>query len=93
MFDIFDPAFKANPYPTYAKLRVADPVIVDPQAPIVWLFRYADCEEALRDPRLGSPLGSPEVLERKLGAGAAACYIGTSMLAQNPPQHTKPAVS
>lgn len=89
VFDIFDPAFKANPYPTYAKLRVADPVIVDQQAPIVWLFRYADCEEALRDPRLGSPLGSPEVLERKLGAGAAACYIGTSMLAQNPPQHTR----
>jgi cytochrome P450 len=89
VFDIFDPAFKANPYPTYAKLRVADPVIVDQQAPIVWLFRYADCDEALRDPRLGSPLGSPEVLERKLGAGAAACYIGTSMLAQNPPQHTR----
>jgi cytochrome P450 len=89
VFDIFDPAFKANPYPTYAKLRLADPVIVDQQAPIVWLFRYADCEEALRDPRLGSPLGSPEVLERKLGAGAAACYIGTSMLAQNPPQHTR----
>lgn len=89
VFDIFDPAFKANPYPTYAKLRVADPVIVDQQAPIVWLFRYAECEEALRDSRLGSPLGSPEVLERKLGAGAAACYIGTSMLAQNPPQHTR----
>ena len=89
MFDISDPAFKANPYPTYAKLRVADPVIVDQHAPIVWLFRYADCEEALRDSRLGSPLGSPEVLERKLGAGAAACYIGTSMLAQNPPQHTR----
>jgi cytochrome P450 len=89
VFDIFDPAFKVNPYPTYAKLRAADPVIVDSQAPIVWLFRHADCEEALRDPRLGSPLGSPEVLERKLGNGAAACYIGTSMLAQNPPQHTR----
>lgn len=89
VFDIFDPAFKVNPYPTYAKLRAADPVIVDSQAPIVWLFRHTDCEEALRDPRLGSPLGSPEVLERKLGNGAAACYIGTSMLAQNPPQHTR----
>jgi cytochrome P450 len=29
------------------------------------------------------------VLARKLGDGAAACYIGTSMLAQNPPQHTR----
>jgi cytochrome P450 len=89
VFDIFDPAFKANPYPTYAKLRAAEPVVADTQAPIVWLFRYADCEEALRDPRLGSPLGSPEVLARKLGDGAAACYIGTSMLAQNPPEHTR----
>jgi cytochrome P450 len=89
VFNIFDPVFKANPYPAYRQLRAEQPVIVDQHAPIVWLFRYADCEEALRDPRLGSPLGSPEVLERKLGNGAAACYIGTSMLAQDPPEHTR----
>jgi cytochrome P450 len=89
IFNIFDPVFKANPYPAYARLRAEYPVVADQHAPIVWLFRYADCEEALRDPRLGSPLGSPEVLARKLGDGAAACYIGTSMLAQNPPQHTR----
>src|SRR5205085_1894408 len=88
-FDIFDPAFKADPYPTFRRLRAEQPVVIDGQAPICWLFRHADCEEALRDPRLGSPLGSPEVLARKLGDGAAACYIGTSMLAQNPPQHTR----
>ena len=88
-FDIFDPVFKADPYPTYRRLRAQRPVVIDGQAPICWLFRHADCEEALRDPRLGSPLGSPEVLARKLGDGAAACYIGTSMLAQNPPQHTR----
>ena len=88
-FDIFDPVFKADPYPTYRRLRAEQPVILDQHAPICWLFRHADCEEALRDPRLGSPLGSPEVLARKLGDGAAACYIGTSMLAQNPPQHTR----
>jgi cytochrome P450 len=89
LFNIFDPVFKANPYPAYARLRAELPVIVDSHAPIVWLFRHADCEEALRDPRLGSPLGSPEVLARKLGDGPAACYIGKSMLAQNPPQHTR----
>jgi cytochrome P450 len=88
-FDIFDPAFKADPYPTYRRLRAEQPVLIDAHAPICWLFRHADCEQALRDPRLGSPLGSPEVLARKLGDGAAACYIGTSMLAQNPPQHTR----
>ena len=89
LFNIFDPVFKANPYPAYARLRAELPVIVDQHAPIVWLFRHADCEEALRHPRLGSPLGSPEVLARKLGDGPAACYIGKSMLAQNPPQHTR----
>lgn len=88
-FDIFNPAFKVDPYPTYRRLRAEQPVVIDAQAPICWLFRHADCEEALRDPRLGSPLGSPEVLARKLGDGAAACYIGTGMLAQNPPQHTR----
>lgn len=89
VFNIFDPVFKANPYPAFRRLRAEWPVLPDQHAPITWLFRYSDCEQALRDPRLGSPLGSPEVLERKLGAGAAACYIGTSMLAQNPPQHTR----
>ena len=89
VFDIFDPVFKADPYPTYRRLRAERPVVLDEHAPLCWLFRHADCEEALRDPRLGSPLGSPEVLARKLGDGAAACYIGTSMLAQNPPQHTR----
>jgi cytochrome P450 len=88
-FNIFDPVFKANPYPAFGRLRAEQPVIIDQHAPICWLFRHADCEEALRDPRLGSPLGSPEVLARKLGDGPAACYIGTSMLAQNPPQHTR----
>jgi cytochrome P450 len=88
-FDIFDPVFKANPYPAFRRLRAEQPVIMDQHIPICWLFRHADCEEALRDPRLGSPLGSPEVLARKLGDGPAACYIGKSMLAQNPPQHTR----
>jgi pimeloyl-[acyl-carrier protein] synthase len=89
VFDIFDPANKADPYPMFRRMRAEYPVHVDQHAPICWLFRFADCEEALRDPRLGSPLGSPEVLARKLGDGAAACYIGTSMLAQDPPQHTR----
>jgi cytochrome P450 len=88
-FDIFDPVFRADPYPAFRRLRATSPVLLDPGTGICWLFRHADCEEALRDPRLGSPLGSPEVLARKLGDGAAACYIGTSMLAQNPPQHTR----
>ena len=88
-FDIFDPVFRADPYPAFRRLRATQPVLLDPGTGICWLFRHADCEEALRDPRLGSPLGSPEVLARKLGDGAAACYIGTSMLAQNPPQHTR----
>jgi cytochrome P450 len=88
-FNVFDPAFRADPYATYRRLRAEHPVHLDSQAGICWLFRHADCEQALRDPRLGSPLGSAEVLARKLGDGAAACYIGTSMLAQNPPQHTR----
>ena len=48
-FDIFDPVFKADPYPTYRRLRADLPVLIDEQAPICWLFRHADCEEALRD--------------------------------------------
>lgn len=59
-FDIFDPAFRADPYPVYAHLREADPVHRGrPPTPGEhtsgwwYLFRYEDIAAVLKDPRFG----------------------------------------
>jgi cytochrome P450 PksS len=53
--DIFSRSFKANPYPTYARLRAESPVAFTrlPDGRDAWLLtRYADVSSALRDPRI-----------------------------------------
>lgn len=48
-----DPAFIADPYPAFARLRVDHPVVYDP-ATNQWLVaRFADVNALLRDRRLG----------------------------------------
>jgi len=46
-FNPFDPAFRANPYPTYAELRMHDPVHVS-QFGFTVLTRYDDVARTLR---------------------------------------------
>lgn len=59
-FDIFDPAFRADPYPAYARYRAADPVHRGrPPTPgehtTGWwyIFRYDDVAAILKDSRFG----------------------------------------
>lgn len=84
-FDPLDPAFVADPYPTYHRLRAEDPVHRSPLG--FWvLTRYDDVVSVLRDPRMGK-----EAIE----AAAAARYgtprpaVGLSMLLRDPPDHTR----
>jgi cytochrome P450 len=52
--DLFDPAFKANPYPTYARLRSDDPIhrVTLPDGHDMWLVtRYEDVSAVLKDER------------------------------------------
>ena len=88
-FNLLDPALHADPYPAYARMRTEHPVHFDAQVGLWWLFRYADCEEALRSPKLGSPWGTPEAIAGRLGDGPASLYVRNTMLAQNPPVHTR----
>src|SRR5688500_9243504 len=49
-FDIHDPAFAANPYSAYERLRAACPVVHGSKHGGYWLLtRYADVREAARD--------------------------------------------
>lgn len=60
MFDVFDPAFRADPYPVYAHFRRADPLHAgrpptpgDHVASWWYLFRYDDIAAVLKDARFG----------------------------------------
>lgn len=83
-FDPTDPAVLADPYPTYRRLRMDDPVHFN--APGGWLLtRYADVASLLRDPRLSSD-------RRTAGEVAPALRALTenpSMVSLDPPDHTR----
>jgi cytochrome P450 len=84
-FNPMDPAFIADPYPTYHRLRAEDPVHHNPLG--FWvLTRYEDVVAALRDPRLAKEAIAAFVAAR-LGANAPA--VGLSMLDRDPPDHTR----
>jgi cytochrome P450 len=95
---IADPVVKADPYPTYERLRTAFPVFRSVLGPIV-ISRYDDCLTALRDPRLGRGLNlrPPEGHAMSLSSFQADPArrdqikeaLTTSLLFLDPPEHTR----
>jgi pimeloyl-[acyl-carrier protein] synthase len=84
-FNPMDPAFVADPYPTYQRLRAEDPVHHSPMG--FWvLTRYEDVVAALRDPRLAKEAIAAFVAAR---FGAPVPAMGLSMLDRDPPDHTR----
>lgn len=92
-FDPTDPAFRADPYPTYRRYRAADPVHLGvPPIPSMprchYVFRHADVAALLRDARLG---------RARLRAGAARPDASTvirkvarqMLLFTDPPRHAR----
>jgi hypothetical protein len=87
LFDPFLPAFHADPYPFYRRLREADPVHLSPLG--FWvLTRYDDCVMVLRDPRFGRA-GFEGMLESVYGGAGEQGRLPTSMLFRDPPDHTR----
>ncbi|WP_119730355.1 cytochrome P450 [Thermomonospora amylolytica] len=84
-FNPFDPAYRADPYPYYHRLRERAPIYRNPLGH--WLLsRYRDCTAVLRDDRFGH--GSPDLLRentfRKPVEGRARPFI-----LLDPPEHTR----
>ncbi len=52
-FRPYDPAFVADPYPVYARLRAEDPALRSEELGLVLFSRHADILSLLRDRRLG----------------------------------------
>jgi pimeloyl-[acyl-carrier protein] synthase len=83
-FNPMDPAFVADPYPTYHRLRAEDPVHHSPLG--FWvLTRYEDVVAVLRDPRFAKE-AIAAVVAARLGRAPAAPL---SMLDRDPPDHTR----
>ncbi len=62
-FDFADPAFQADPYPTYAALRTHEPIAhrLSDGFESYWLTRHVDVVGVLRDPRFYSPAAPDEL--------------------------------
>jgi cytochrome P450 len=90
-FNPLDPAFIADPYPFYRRLRETAPVFKTPQG--LWLVtRHDDVAFALRDKRFGKDFVGN--LERRYGDLArmnepAIANLGRTMLVLDPPDHTR----
>lgn len=89
-FNPLDPAFIADPYPFYRKLREAAPVLKTPQG--FWLVtRYEDVSFVLRDKRFGKDFAGN--MERRYGSNRmdepAVASLAKTMLVQDPPDHTR----
>lgn len=90
---LLDPEGRRDPYPRYRRLREEAPVLRTSFGPIV-VSRYADCQAALRDPRLGRGNRGNSFLQRATGQVSEirrqmAETQSRTMLFANPPEHTR----
>jgi cytochrome P450 len=93
-FDAYDPAFVRDPYPTYARLRTAAPVLHDPEWGLTFFSRHADVSTILRDRRFGRDIRhvAPEsVAHRTYPTHLPNWYrlIRGSFIDLEPPEHTR----
>jgi cytochrome P450 PksS len=93
--NIASPAFKADPFPFYARLRAEAPVfrVTLPDRQTAWLItRYDDVVQALRDERLAKDrlnALTPGPLAKQPWVPAMFRPLSRNMLDLDPPDHTR----
>ncbi len=87
-FDLsaLDARFLDDPFPTYARLRREAPVHRNPDG-TVFVTRYRDVEQVLRDPRMSSD--QREAWRARLGDTPIAEHNIHVMVFRDPPDHTR----
>jgi cytochrome P450 len=87
-FNPHDPAFLADPYPTYARFREQDPIYPVMPYKSDWMFRYADCQTVLTgtDVWLKNPPGGSSV---SAGPYGMMSHFPPGLFASDPPLHTQ----
>jgi len=93
VFNPFDPEWRHDRYPYFARLRAEAPSGQVPGLPIWYVTRFADCEAVLRDRRAGSDTRKSQ-LYRMLAESAGLRMPGDisrrrSFLLLDPPDHTR----
>ena len=84
-----DPAFLANPYPTYARLRDEAPMLhFEPWDAFV-VTRYRDVDRLLRDRRLGRVTDANPKRDRDPNHAPFDAIQAGSLLEIEPPDHTR----
>lgn len=92
LWDPFDPAFRANPYPYYDRLRVEAPVYHVPGGSFV-LTRYADVFATLRSNRVSRDVEANAIIdendERAMRRRQRRRGGAKTILNLDPPDHTR----
>jgi cytochrome P450 len=86
VFNPFDPAVMADPYPYYRRMRERDPVHWNGSVKTWFLTRHADVSELLRDDRFSADRTRSE---RYVPPPPGRDRPGRSMLVVDPPDHTR----
>ncbi len=90
-YDLFSPAFKADPFPTFAAMRARDPVYAHaaPDGRTIWyVTRYADVAAVLKDDERFCK-DSRHAADRPARPDRTALSFNDNMLFSDPPDHTR----
>jgi len=92
-FDAHDAAFLQDPYPTYDRLRLENPIFFDAESGLWFCSRYEDVDFFLRDRRLGQAIDPSLLPEDKTPVPAEQSSFArlgaNSMFDMEPPDHTR----
>jgi len=95
-FDPFSIEFQKDPYPTYAWLREAAPILWDESTGLWYISRYEDVSALLRDRRLGRAMRLGTTEEPFQPAPPVPEYLASfqrlstySLFDKEPPDHTR----
>ncbi len=90
-YNPFDPAIRANPYPTYARLRAEAPVYRSGSLGLTVVSRYDDVLCALKDPAAFSSRAMRDLFAQGAVAvnGEGSGIDGETLIGTDPPVHTR----
>ncbi|WP_433926383.1 cytochrome P450 [Sorangium cellulosum] len=86
-FDALDPAFVADPYPFYARLRAEAPVHFVASAGEWWITKYCYAKLVLADKRLTTQRENVMAVPPRRTSGS--CPWTPNMMEQDPPAHDR----
>ncbi|MGW0160021.1 cytochrome P450 [Mycobacterium sp. NPDC003323] len=89
LVQMLDPAIRSDPYPLFGQIRAHGPLVM-PEAHMVVLSSFADCEAVLRHPDSCSDSMKSSVVQQQLASGAVPPRGTTpGFLFLDPPDHTR----